>query len=201
MWEVIKRESKSNIKSVQISNVLTPDKFNHFFIDKINSLVSSVASANSSKDYLHFLYSLPRPSCSFSFKLVNVIEVEHVIRNMKTSKCEDVYGLNSIMLKLGIDSLSVALTHVINSCILESVFPAVLKLVKVIPIHKKGSISDYNSFRPISLVPLVSKIFEKVLNNQLMKYFEDNNLFNESQYGYRMGMGTVKATMALYANV
>ena len=57
-----------------------------------------------------------------------------------------------------------------------------LKIPKVIPIFKKGLVSNY---RPISILPSFSKVFEKVVYLQLYSYFSDNNLFFSSQYGFR----------------
>lgn len=100
------------------------------------------------------------------------------------------------MFKLNAVHISEILTIIINTCILNSVFPEALKFVKVVAVHKKGSKSDCNSFRPTSLVPVISKVFEKILNKQIITYFDNNNLFSECQYGYRVGMGTIKATVS-----
>ena len=67
------------------------------------------------------------------------------------------------------------------------------KLAKVIPIYKSGDRSSYNNYRPISIIPVRSKIFEKLINKQIINYFENNTLFSASQYGFRKGYSTVKA--------
>ena len=78
--------------------------------------------------------------------------------------------------------------------------PSVLKNVKVLPIFKKGNKLDYTNYRPISIVPVISKTFEIILNRQIVKYFEDNMLFSESQFGFRCGSNTTCALSAFIKN-
>ena len=74
-------------------------------------------------------------------------------------------------------------------------FPDNLKIAKVIPIFKKEDPSLCNNYRPISLLPAISKIFEKVIFKQLYDYFTDNNLFYQHQYGFRSGHSTEMAVL------
>ena len=63
----------------------------------------------------------------------------------------------------------------------------------IIPIHKSGDIEEPTNFRPINLLPILSKILEKVISTQLREYLENNNLLNESQYAYRKNSSTEQA--------
>ena len=67
----------------------------------------------------------------------------------------------------------------------------------VIPIHKNNDPGDCNNYRPISLTPIISKLFEKVLKNQIYAHFEDNKLFTDSQFGFRQGRSTSDAINVL----
>ena len=67
------------------------------------------------------------------------------------------------------------LTLIINQMVETGIFPDVLKISKVIPIYKKGDVSLLSNYRPISLLPTLSKIFERVIYNQLYNYFVDNS--------------------------
>ena len=69
-------------------------------------------------------------------------------------------------------------------------FPDALKIAKVIPIHKKGDKQNLNNYRPISLLPVMSKVFEKVINIQLNQRLEGMNIVDNDQYGFRNGHGT-----------
>ena len=69
------------------------------------------------------------------------------------------------------------LTIIINQMLETGVFPDKLKFAKVIPLFKKGDPTLLTNYRPISLLPSLSKIFETVINQQLYDYFENSNLF------------------------
>jgi hypothetical protein len=71
-------------------------------------------------------------------------------------------------------------------------FPITLKTATVIPIFKKGDKTNLNNYRPISLLPVISKIFEKVINNQLTSKI-DNGYIDDNQFGFRQGFSTEDA--------
>ena len=77
------------------------------------------------------------------------------------------------------------------------IFPDKLKIAKVKPIFKKGDTSSFSNYRPISLLPSISKIFEKAIYDQTYSYFQQNNLFYSSQYGFRKGHSTEYAALEL----
>ena len=68
--------------------------------------------------------------------------------------------------------------------ITTGVLPDSFKISKIIPLFKKGDSSLLSNYRPISLLPTISKIFERILYNQLYEYFNSNNLLAEQQYGF-----------------
>ena len=69
----------------------------------------------------------------------------------------------------------------INQVFNTGIFPDRLKLAKIIPVFKKGDSKLINNYRPISLLPVISKVLEKIIANQLSQYFEDNKLFHDNQ--------------------
>ena len=72
-----------------------------------------------------------------------------------------------------------------------------LKIAKVIPIHKKGSLNDISNYRPISLLPSISKILEKLIFKQLSTYLNEHKLLYDSQYGFRAGHSNELASIEL----
>lgn len=89
------------------------------------------------------------------------------------------------------------LTLIINQIITTCIFPNKLKLARVIPIYKKGDSCNIANYRPISLLPCISKIVERIIFNQINIYFNKNNLFCENQYGFRSGRSTELACTEL----
>ena len=75
------------------------------------------------------------------------------------------------------------------------IFPAEWKLARVTPIFKKGSRSDLDNYRPISVTPIVSKIFERIVYDQLYEYLNGNNLLTNCQSGFRSLHSTLKALL------
>ena len=72
-----------------------------------------------------------------------------------------------------------------------------LKMAKIKPLYKKGYSSCFNSYRPISLLPTISKVLERVIHIQLFNYFYVNNMLTEQQYGFRTKHSTYLAAIKL----
>ena len=85
----------------------------------------------------------------------------------------------------------------INQSLTTGIFPHKLKIAKIIPIYKKDKIDVLDNYRPISLLPSISKIFEKVIYTQVYAYFQNKKLFYDSQYGFRKKHSTELATLEL----
>jgi len=106
---------------------------------------------------------------SWAFQQVTELELIKIIDSIKPKSSSGFDCLSNRMLKMEKHSFAKLLTPLINRSILEGVFPSVLKVAKVIAIHKKGDKKKLNNYRPISLLPVVSKVFEKVINQQITK--------------------------------
>ena len=65
------------------------------------------------------------------------------------------------------------------------VFPDELKIGKIIPLYKSGNKSVMSNYRPISILPTISKIFEKLLHKRIYEFFEKNNVIPDYQFGFR----------------
>ena len=101
------------------------------------------------------------------------------------------------MLKSIKSEISEAIAIIINQSIQTGIFPDQLKLAKVKPLYKKGDKCCLNNYRPISLLPILSKIFERVMYKQLYQYFNGNKLLCEQQYGFRSQHSTELAAVKL----
>ena len=85
--------------------------------------------------------------------------------------------------------------------ITTGIFPYSFKISKITPLFKKSDVSMLSNYRPILLLPTISKIFERILYNQLYDYFNSNNLLAEEQYGFRTNHSTEYAAVKLVDNV
>ena len=89
----------------------------------------------------------------------------------------------------------------VNQSLTTGIFPQKLKIAKVSPLYKNSDATIIENYRPISLLTVISKNFEKVIFQQINKYFTENKLFNISQYGFRKNHSTeLAAYITTYMN-
>jgi len=94
---------------------------------------------------------------------------------------------------------------IINTSIITNTFPDLWKISHVVPLYKSNDADDVNNYRPISLLPIFSKILEKIVAKQLMSYLEHYKLLSDAQHGFRSGLSTesalLKVTEKIYKNM
>ena len=171
------------------------EEFNHFFVNIGKNLATdSDIPYDSYSDYFSKL-----PNLTFKFKLVTEDEVLKKISNIQPKSSCGFDGISTNFLKKYSNVLYKPLTIIINQSLITGIFPDNLKTAKVIPIYKeKGlDINSLNSYRPISILPSISKIFEKIIYDQVYSHFTDFDLFHHSQYGFRTNHSTEHAIIEL----
>ena len=133
--------------------------------------INPIASAKCSGILCHQRYSRRSP-------WTNLNPLYTTATNRPDNNTIDVSGK---LLKAIKYETSKAITHIINLSLHTGIFPDKLKLAKVIPVFKKGDRTKLDNYRPISILPAISKIFERAIFDQLYIHFTHNNLFYESQ--------------------
>ena len=149
----------------------------------------------SNKTYDTFLKK--RVLTSFSFSLVSKTNVLKHLSSLRTKHSAGVDGISVKLFKTLSPALINPLTMIINQSLVTWIFPAKLKIAKVLPLFKKYDCAVMNYYRPISLSTATSKLFEKVAFSQLYDYFRNNDLFHDSQYGFLKKYSTELAAMEL----
>ena len=114
-------------------------------------------------------------------------EIKKVIRNLDPSKAHGHDMLSIRMLKICDDSLCRPLELIFYSCIENGKFPSEWKKANVCPVHKKNDKQTVKNYRPISLLPICGKIFERLLYNNMFSFFRKNNLISSNQSGFQPG--------------
>ena len=145
--------------------ILSCINFNNFFADIGPSLASKVPSTQfSHKDFLvgHFA------DCFF-LNPTSPAEVASIVHSLKNSKCEGVDGLSMSLIKETIDLLAAPLSHICNLSFQRGVFPDKLKIAKILPVFKSDDPSLFSNYRPISILPCLSKVFEKLFLPQIIR--------------------------------
>ena len=116
---------------------------------------------------------------------------------MKISQRKGNDGISSELVKLINNDISYCITLIINQSLTSGIFPNRLKIAKVTPIYKKGCKKSISNYRPISVLPVISKVFETVMHEQLTEHFVNNLLFNPQQYDFRKNSSTELAALEL----
>ena len=114
----------------------------------------------------------------FSILFITTDQVASYIHLLDPSKATGLDGLGPQIIKLGVNSLSLHIAALINKSIISGTFPSELKCAKVFPAFKGGSKSDPSNYRSFSILPTVSKIFEKHANKHLMNYLNKYKLIH-----------------------
>ena len=133
----------------------------------------------------------------FTFGYVSTLFVEKELKSLKRKKATGADNIPPGVLKDAARSVAKPLAHIINHTLNSSTVPADWKIAKVIPLHKKGDKSLESNYRPISVLPVCSKIMEKAVHHQLIKYLESEKLLSDQQYGYRKCRSTELASIHL----
>ena len=127
---------------------------------------------------------------SFFFFPTDAQEVISIIINLPNKYAAGMDEVPVFVLKHVAEYIGQPLADIINECFTCGVFPSNLKNAKVIPVFKKGSTQIINNYRPVSLPPAISKVFERSMYNRLMAFIKKNSILTPQQYGFRPNMST-----------
>ena len=139
----------------------------------------------------------------FIFKCVSRVQIEQDLRSLQRTKATGIDELPSAMLKDCAKYISGPLCYIINLSIKSFTVPSLWKIAKVVPIliYKFGNTNLLENHRPISVLPVLSKLIEKAVHKQLLDYLEGNKLLNNCQYGFRKHRSTKLAATLLCDNI
>ena len=137
---------------------------------------------------------------TFSVKLPTLSAVYKKLKDVNERKAAGLDKIPYKLLKIAAVIVAPSLTQIFNKIISTGIFPTDWKLAKVTPIFKKGKKDEMNNYRPISVISVVAKIFEKLIFEQLYEYLNNNNLISASQSGFRTLHSTLTALIETVDN-
>ena len=165
----------------------TCNVFNKFYENLAQSLVDKLPPAPNQ-------FNLDTTKAYYeSLNIVNIFRLQEVdqasilkmLQQTNANKAPGIDKLPGIFIKDGANLLAAPITNLINLSISTSTFPDSFKIAKLIALFKKGCKTEPKNYRPISLLPLLSKIFEKVVHLQTEKFLTENSLLYKKQSGFR----------------
>ena len=170
---------------------------NQYFIEKINNIrLNLPPPASDPLSKLRFLMS--GRQCTFTLQAVHPDQVEEIISRLSNSNAFGLDQINTSTIKLVKTEILPAVTHIINLSITTRTFPTTWKKSKIIPLHKKGDLLDPKNYRPVAIVPILSKILEKVIFIQMISYLNENKLLHPNHHAYRAHHNTTTALIQMY---
>ena len=141
--------------------------------------------------YPHCMYV--NPTC--------VSEIKNILSGMQSKNSCGLDEIPMSILKLSPDNILLILCHIFNLSLGQGKFINEFKKAKIIPVHKKGSKSDVNNYRPISLLPVMSKILERIFYKRLCSFLSQVDFFHQYQFGFRKKHSTSNALTVMVENV
>lgn len=200
-WKAIKKvfpcNNASKISTSNIDDVADKKTVANNFCQYFSNIAFTLKQK--SQPLRDFIWRKPakldtRTDKQFKFEYVSKTFVERELKSLKRGKAAGHDDIPPGMLKDAASIISKPLCYLINLSLQTGIVPAEWKIAKVKPIHKSGSTSNLDNYRPISILPVLSKILERAVHKQLTDYLESNKLLSKNQHGYRRKRSTEQAT-------
>lgn len=161
------------------------EEFNKYFVEIGQKLKNKILATeddpiNQLGDFLGEQMSLSQ---------TNKEEIEQIIGNLNNVGA-GIDGINAKIFKNTYSSILHHLVHLFNLCLNEGVFPTRFKVAVIKPVLKNGDPTSFSNYRPISVLPFLSKILEKIIYNRLLEHLTTNKLLSDRQFGFRKGLST-----------
>ena len=201
LWRALKNLGLPSKKSPSTNICLTKDNttifadkentniFKKFYSTLADDLVKNLPPASSifglSSVCQYYNKTLKLPNTRFKFTFVSEDSVLKILKNMDENKAAGLDNLSGKFLRDGATILAKPLSEICNLSIKYSTFPNDCKIAKLKPLFKRGSKTDPKNYRPISLLPLISKIIEKIIHDQTQNFLDKNNVIYRYQSGFR----------------
>ena len=211
LWAVLNRitgkiRNKKEIPNeISINGVLSKDKkiisdgFAMYYSEIGANIAKDIENRSKAQDQLKFKVEKQNTTCFF-FPTSN-IEIERFIKGLKSKNSKGYDEITNNILKAIFPSIINALRIIFNKSMSSGEFPENMKLAIVKPLYKAKEKSEICNYRPISLLPVLSKILEKIVNSRMVNYLNRYGINYEGQYGFRKNRNTTDAILDLTGNI
>ena len=196
-WSILK-SFFSDKKNPVIPPLLVNDEYISDFKKKANIFnvyLSNQCSILDNNSVLPDYSFLPNQTLS----LFDLSE-EQLLKHLRSLYIKKFHGFDNIsvrMVKMCEMSIVKPLTLIFKNSLNEGVFPLYWKKANITPIHKKGDKNNIKNYRPISVLPVCGKLFERVIFDNLYTFLENNNILNVNQSGFRIGDSSINQLISI----
>ena len=165
--------------------------FNEYFSNIGPDLASKIDTSS-----CNFKAYVKKATSEFAaFQPTTVNDIIHLLCGLSTNKATGIDKISCKIIKIAAPAISDSLTFIFNQAITLSSFPDEWKMARVTPLYKNGQRNIPGNYRPISVLPAISKIMERILYNQLYNYLTKFELLSNSQFGFRKSHSTATALL------
>ena len=128
-------------------------------------------------------------------------EVEELCRALEGNKGMGWDGVSPRVIKAVAREISGPLSRLFNMCMREGHYPACFKVARVVPVFKAEDPTQFSNYRPVSVLPTLSQIFERVLKARLIQFLGEQGVIIAGQYGFRSGHSTAMAILDMVEKI
>ena len=206
VWSIIKNKTGNNIPLTNIEKIESngkqvedpqgiADAFNNFFVDteKENDTYNNTYVNNRNNNVFN-QYTIFLNPCTEQ-------EVIKNIQHLKNTRSVGFDDISTHILKKCSHLISPILCYLINQSFVQGKFPTSLKQSVVKPLYKKGDKNKLENYRPITLVPIFSKVFERIMHDRISSFLNKFDIISESQNGFQKGKTTSLACFSLIKHI
>ena len=203
IWSVLNnildKKNSKELKEIKENGVVLRGKamcdyINDYFVEVAVSVTNGLSNQRS-----FVCLSAPTAQSCF-FYPTGCSEVKKIIMNLK-NKGSKLLDIHPVVLKENSCVFSIQISKLYNLSLHESVFPCAMKIARVIPSFKSGAQDNIDNYRPISALPILSKVFEKLTFRRMSDFISRHCLLSPSQFGFRKGRSTTHAIIRLVSPI
>ena len=207
LWKIIKEIAPSNFGNRKEETKMDKemlDRLNTHFAETGNRIQHQIEeeNKNSKMDIENKVDTNRRPVSRLeNIKNTTEDEIKKIVKKLNSNKATGIDEIPVKVIKLGIDILAKPLTILINKILNVGKFPQDFKTALVTPAHKKGDKNKLDNYRPLSVLPVISKLAEYIIKDQLYDYLEVNNIIAKEQHAFRNYHSTTTCLLKLTEDV
>ena len=169
--------------------------FNYLFASIGSDISKSIPSVEGNSFYKYLKEPIIN---SFYFHQITKNDIYNALIDIKSKTSRDINGIDMNIIKIVFNLILEPLLYNFNQIIHTSTIPNQMEIAIIIPIYKNGKHEEINNYRPISLLPQFSKIFEKMFIRKMLLFIDRNNILYKNQYGFIAKYSTVHAHIHNY---
>ena len=166
--------------------------FNNFFTNIGSNLAAKIPHSER-----HFTSYMEKSNNILETVNVSIEELEKAFSTLKINKACGFDDINPNIVKVSYEELKIPLFHICKNSLDFGIYPDEMKIAKIKPLYKSGDSDIVSNYRPISILPVFSKLLERIMYNRVYKHITKNNLLYEKQLGFQNNCSTEYAILQL----